>query len=83
MKRLFRLILTLVGLGAICWAQSSSTNRLYLDDVTVIDATGAPPQPHRRVIVRDGRIVGIVPREELGKASEKLAGTWVDGRASS
>ena len=80
MKRLFRLILTLVGLGAICWAQSSSTNRLYLDDVTVIDATGAPPQPHRRVIVRDDRIVGIVPREELGKASEKLAGTWVDGR---
>jgi imidazolonepropionase-like amidohydrolase len=79
MKRLFRLILTLVGLGAICWAQSSSTNRLYLDDVTVIDATGAPPQPHRRVIVRDDRIVGIVPREELGKASEKLAGTWVDG----
>ena len=80
MKRLFRLILTLVGLGAICWAQSSSTNRLYIDDVTVIDATGAPPQPHRRVIVRDDRIVGIVPREELGKASEKLAGTWVDGR---
>jgi imidazolonepropionase-like amidohydrolase len=80
MKRLFRLILTLVGLGTICWAQSSSTNRLYIDDVTVIDATGAPPQPHRRVIVHDGRIVGIVLREELGKASEKLAGTWVDGR---
>jgi imidazolonepropionase-like amidohydrolase len=80
MKRLFLLILTLVGLGAICGAQSSSTNGLYIDDVTVIDATGAPPQPHRGVMVRDGRIVGIVPGEELGKASEKLAGTWVDGR---
>jgi imidazolonepropionase-like amidohydrolase len=80
MKRLFLLILTLVGLGAICGAQSSSTNGLYIDDVTVIDATGAPPQPHRGVMVRDGRIVGIVPGAELGKASEKLAGTWVDGR---
>src|SRR5580704_3473313 len=80
MKRLFLLILTLVGLGAIYGAQSSSTNGLYIDDVTVIDATGAPPQPHRGVMVRDGRIVGIVPGEELGKASEKLAGTWVDGR---
>ena len=80
MKRLFLLILTLVGLGALCGAQSSSTNGLYIDDVTVIDATGAPPQPHRGVMVRDGRIVGIFPGEELGKAREKLAGTWVDGR---
>ena len=80
MKRLFLLILTLVGLGALCGAQSSSTNGLYIDDVTVIDATGAPPQPHRGVMVRDGRIVGIVPGAELGKAREKLAGTWVDGR---
>jgi len=73
-------MLAIVGLGAICSAQSSpSSNSLYINDVTVIDATGTPPQPHRSVIVRDNRIVEIVPHDELEK-NDKLAGHWIDGR---
>ncbi len=80
MKRLCLLSLTLVGLGVLGWAQSSSPKWLYIDDVTVIDATGAPPQRHCSVIVRDGRIIGIVPSEELEKKSREPLGTWVDGK---
>jgi imidazolonepropionase-like amidohydrolase len=73
-------MLAVVCLGAICSAQSStSSNELFITDVTVIDATGAPPQAHRSVIVRGDRIFAIVPREELEK-TDKLAGTWVDGQ---
>lgn len=79
MKRLLLMLLTL-GLGVPCLGQSShSSNSLYIDDVTVIDATGAPAQPHRTVIVRDGRIVAIVPGGEREKA-DKLAGTRIDAR---
>jgi imidazolonepropionase-like amidohydrolase len=72
-------MLAFVGWAAICSAQSSPSPTLYIHDVTVIDATGAPAQPHRSVIVRDNRIIGIVPHEELEK-SDKLAGHWIDGR---
>ncbi len=67
----------LVGLGALCSAQSSSPSVLIIHDVTVIDATGAPAQAHRTVIVRDGRI------EEVGNSAGgiggKLLGVHVDG----
>jgi len=73
-------MLLFLGLGTACLGQSSpASNSLYIDDVTVIDATGTPPQPHRSVIVRDGRIVEIVPREE-GVKADKPAGTRIDGR---
>ena len=72
-------MLLILGLGPTCLGQSSpASNSLYLDDVTVIDTTGAAPQPHRRVIVRDDRIVAIVPSAELEKA-DKLTGTRIDG----
>jgi hypothetical protein len=49
---------------------------LCIHDVTLIDATGAPAQAHRSVIVRDHRIVGIVAsgrtREEFRKARGHL-----------
>lgn len=35
--------------------------QLVLHDVTVIDATGTPPQPHRVIVVADGRIRAILP----------------------
>jgi len=73
-----RILLWVVVSAASCFAQSSS-QWLYIHDVTVIDGTGTPAQPHRSVIVRDDRIVDIVPREELGRA-DSPAGTWVDGR---
>jgi imidazolonepropionase-like amidohydrolase len=38
---------------------------LVLRDVTVIDATGAPPAPHRAVLIQDGRIRAITPLRQL------------------
>jgi imidazolonepropionase-like amidohydrolase len=68
-------------LAAACWGQTRpSSNWLFIHDVTVIDATGAPAEAHRSVIVRDHRIAEIVSSAELEKASPKLAGTWIDGR---
>jgi imidazolonepropionase-like amidohydrolase len=62
---------------ALVAAQSASPSVLIIHDVTVIDATGAPAQTHRTVIVRDGKI------EEIGSSAEgmggKLAGVHVDG----
>ena len=59
MRRLFAPFLALAsffGAGAV------SADTLAITHVTVIDATGAPPQPDMTVIVQDGRIV------ELGKS---------------
>jgi imidazolonepropionase-like amidohydrolase len=76
MKRLLLAIFVLTGIGAVGRAQSSPSV-LIIDDVTVIDVTGAPAQPHRVVIVRDGKI------EEVGSAwggmGGKLPGVHVDG----
>lgn len=69
--------LLLAGLGAVCSGQSSSPSVLIIHDVTVIDATGAPAQAHRTVLVRDGKI------EDVGFSSggmgEKLSAVHVDG----
>jgi imidazolonepropionase-like amidohydrolase len=77
MKLVLFLISVWVPLCSIGWAQSSPNPVLIIHDVTVIDATGAPAQPHRTVIVRDGRI------EEIGSSSMgmggKLPGIHVDG----
>ena len=70
-------ILFLAGMCATCVAQSPSPSILIIHDVTVIDATGAPAQAHRTVIVRDGRI------EEIGSSAmgmgAKMRGVPVDG----
>src|SRR5215469_1864934 len=80
MNKMLALLGALV-LASTCWGQTRpSPHWLYIHDVTVIDATGAPAQAHRSVIVRDNRIAGIVSSAELAKTSEKLAGTWIDGR---
>ena len=77
MKRLILLALALAVLCTIGCAQSSSPSVLVIHDVTVIDATGAPAQAHRTVIVRDGKI------EEIGSSGGgmggKLPGVHVDG----
>lgn len=60
MKWSFLQMVLLASLSAICCAQKPQGSApLLIEDVTVIDATGAPEQPHRTVIVRDGRIAGI------------------------
>jgi len=48
-------------------AQSRPT--LIIHDVTVIDTTGGPAQPHRTVIVRDGKI------EEVGSSRGETGGS--------
>jgi imidazolonepropionase-like amidohydrolase len=42
-------------------AVTSAPDVLVLEDVTVIDGTGALPQPHRDVVVEGGRIRAITP----------------------
>ena len=70
----------IVALSAICAAQPSSPSRhLFISDVTVIDATGAPPQLHREVVVDGDRIVEITHYESK-KKTKRLAGTRIDGR---
>jgi imidazolonepropionase-like amidohydrolase len=78
MKQLLLWILLWALLSAICVAQSAAHNLLYIDDVTVIDATGAPAQSHRTIVVRDDRIEQIAG---ASAATGKTApGTHVDGR---
>ncbi len=60
MKRYFVWMHLLLGLSAIGCAQSPpSSVILLIEDVTVIDATGAPARPHRTVAVRGNRIEGV------------------------
>jgi imidazolonepropionase-like amidohydrolase len=66
----------LVGLGVVCVAQSSPSV-LIIHDVTVIDTTGGPPQAHRTVIVRDGRIEAV--GSSAGGMGGKLGGVHLDG----
>jgi imidazolonepropionase-like amidohydrolase len=75
-----RLILSAIALAVLCAnsrAQSTASSVLIIQDVTVIDATGAAAQPHRTIIVRDGKI------EEIGSSGAgiggKLPGVHVDG----
>jgi imidazolonepropionase-like amidohydrolase len=58
---------------AACWAQAPAPP-LIIEDVTVIDATGAPPQPHRTVIVQDGRIKGIYKTKRVPKGALHVNG---------
>ena len=63
--------------AAAAWADESASTALAITHVTVIDATGAPPQADMTVIVHDQRIT------ELGKSSEVRApvhAVIVDGR---
>src|SRR6516165_6768420 len=50
--------------AAAAWADESASTALAITHVTVIDATGAPPQADMTVIVNDQRIT------ELGKSGE-------------
>jgi imidazolonepropionase-like amidohydrolase len=73
MRGFFAFCLTLAGALA---AVNAAAATLAITHVTVIDATGAPPQPDMTVIVKDGRIV------ELGKSAavkDPAAATIVDG----
>ncbi len=59
---------------------------LAIEDVTVIDATGAPPRPHATVVVEDGRVLSVGPagaaplppeaRRVVGAGAFLVPGLW-------
>ncbi len=64
------------SLSGLCLAQSGNRSDLIIDNVTVIDVTGAPAMAHRTVIVRDNKIEEVAgPRE----GAAKQGGTHIDG----
>ena len=72
-------ILTFAALSAVGFAQSSSEpTPLLIDDVTVIDGTGAPALAHRTVVVRNGRIEEIKAHDALKR--EQIAAVHIDGK---
>jgi imidazolonepropionase-like amidohydrolase len=77
MKQLLRAILAWVFFCALGVPQplaQTSSSVLIIHDVTVIDATGAPAQAHRTVVVRNGKIEAIG-----GAVDEHSPGTHVNG----
>ncbi len=66
----------LSAFSAIGLAQSPSV--LIIHDVTVIDATGAPAQPHRTVVVQDGKIADV--RSVADGIGGKPSAVQIDGR---
>jgi imidazolonepropionase-like amidohydrolase len=53
------LCVLLLGVQAICSAQSPPTPVVTIANVTIIDTTGGPPKLHRTVTVRNGTIIDI------------------------
>jgi len=58
-------------------ASAQSPSVLVIDNVSVVDATGTPPQTHRTVIVREGKIEEI--RDSAESIRKKLPGIHVNG----
>lgn len=71
MKNFLTLLLALFAATAT-QAQSPS---LAIENVTVIDATGAPPQFHRTVIIQQGHIQGIYESKRAPKGAIHINGT--------
>ena len=78
-RSLFATLLVMWAVGGGVAQSAPPGNSIYIHDVTVIDTTGGPPQPHRTVVVRQGRIVSVLASQDL-KKPEKSLGTWVDGK---
>jgi hypothetical protein len=53
-----------------CWAQSPATTLIF-ENVTVIDATGAPAQPHSIVVVQDRKITGVKKKTACVRRCER------------
>jgi len=71
-SRLFPTALVIACLSAISYAQVSRPE-LHIDDVTVIDVKGGPPQAHRCVIVQLDHIVEVAGAERCSKAQPGAA----------
>jgi imidazolonepropionase-like amidohydrolase len=53
---------------------------IRIDDVRVIDGTGAPAKPGQSILIRDGRIARIGPVESIAKESADVV---IDGKGRS
>ncbi len=69
MSRLLRAVAVAASVSAAAALQAAPPS-LLITDVTLIDGTGAPPQPGVDLLVQDGRIVSVVPA-----AAARPAGT--------
>ncbi len=62
-------------------APAPDSTSFALEHVTVIDGTGAAPEPDRTILVREGRIVAVFPTGSRslpqGTRTENLSGRWV------
>jgi imidazolonepropionase-like amidohydrolase len=72
------LCILLICLATLSYGQLA-TAALVIDDVTVIDVTGGPPQTHRSVIVHGKRILGVVGPEEREK-TRRIQAVFIDGK---
>jgi imidazolonepropionase-like amidohydrolase len=63
----------ILALTSVTRAQSPRAP-LIIENVTVIDATGTPAQPHRTVIVQDGHIQGIYKTKRAPKGALHVNG---------
>src|SRR5262249_30385329 len=68
------LLLTALAAGRSVPAQDRP---LVFTDITVIDATGSPARPHRRVTLRGRKTASI---EEYRRGGEPKAAVVIDGR---
>jgi imidazolonepropionase-like amidohydrolase len=68
----------LLLVAAACASARPSDPPLVLRDVTVVDGTGAPARENQTVVILDGRIVALGPRDEVslprGASVRELAG---------
>lgn len=70
------------GLGMLTGVASAATGTLVLEDVLLIDGTGARAKPHQSIVVEDGKILRIVPAPQVtdlppGAKVMHLSGTTV------
>jgi imidazolonepropionase-like amidohydrolase len=77
MKR-WAFCILLICVGVACSAQFAPSV-LVIDDVTVIDVKGGPPQTHRSVIVHGRRILAVVGPEEHEK-TRRIDAIFIDGK---
>jgi imidazolonepropionase-like amidohydrolase len=80
-------LITLLMLCASATAKAQVSSELHIEDVTVIDVKGGPPQPHRCVIVQSDRISDVADQEKCerrhdqatrigGKGKFLIPGLW-------
>lgn len=72
MRRIVWLVLLVLATTLSSLAQASPSGTLVLKNVTVIDATGAAPQPGMTVVVSEGRIVAVAKKPRRPKGAQVI-----------